>query len=102
MIRQILALPQLGMDLEVEDEKDYVDRILSEIGRSKAVASPWPGMSPRYAPGIFIRSASCTRKRRRRCAGSISTTCSFFAGSCSGQGRTSWKCAEEVPLHPGG
>lgn len=35
MIRQILALPEMSPSLEIEDEKDYIERIISEIGKVK-------------------------------------------------------------------
>ena len=35
LLRQILTLPQMSPDMEIEDEKDYMERLLSEMGKVK-------------------------------------------------------------------
>ena len=65
MIRQILALPQLGMDLEVEDEKDYVDRILSEIGKVKSSGLSLAGYESQVCPGHFHQICQLYEKKKK-------------------------------------
>lgn len=56
LLRQILSLPQMSPDMEIEDEKDYLERLLSEMGKVKnsgiRIAQYESQVSPRHFQDI--------------------------------------------------
>lgn len=64
LLVRILSLPEFQTDLEIEDEKEYLDRMISEIGRAKNSGQKLDNFQPE--PGLRNFHLVCRKYEREK------------------------------------